>query len=69
MSILETIMSFFGGNIKEMGDKVADVAADHIDNVAYVIKEKTPDHIDGVVDQVADKATEHVETMIDTVTE
>ena len=46
-----------GDSSSSMVDKVKDVATDeHIDQVAGVIKDKTPDNVDGVVDQVADKA-------------
>ncbi len=40
-------------------DKIKEVATDErIDQVAGVIKDKTPDNIDGVVDTVAEKAKE-----------
>ncbi len=47
------------GTASGMTDKIKEVATDErIDQVAGVIKDKTPDNVDSMVDTVADKAKE-----------
>jgi hypothetical protein len=46
-----------GSTASGMVDKIKEVATDErIDQVAGVIKDKTPDNVDSVVDTVAEKA-------------